>query len=336
MRKTIRFMSVAVFAALLALPVLAGMANGGEAGAPGAGDTLEFVSCFGPGGGHDTMLRHMEKAIRTGNILSNPIIYTYKPGGNMAVGMQYTKSQAGRGDILMAATNQLIGVPLQMDIGVKREELTDMAVWGAQYLVFWVLKEKAEKEGWKTLDDMLKSGKPVTFTSPGGGSFEEILPLYLETQIPNADFRSIAVDGDAEAMTQLLGGHLDCFINEFAGGGLEAYIASGDVIGLACAGSKRSVYGPEIPTLRELGYDFALDSFRGLMGPPNMSPEALAWWQDLLSKIKETDSFKEYMVLNGIEPNFMIGKELTEYFDNYKKSLITAFTLADIEMVPNP
>ncbi len=336
MKNSIRSFRAVLCTVLLAMPVFA--VTAGEQGKPavGPGDSLEFVSCFGPGGGHDTLLRNMEKAIRTDNIIPNPIIFNYKPGGNQAVGIQYTKSQSGRSDLLMATTNQLIGVPLQMDIGVKREDLTDLAVWGTQYLVFWVMKDRAEKEGWKDLNDMVKSGKPITFTSSGGGSFEEILVLYLESQLPDADLRSIAVDGDAEGMTQLLGGHIDCFVNEFSGGGMEAYYASGDIVGLASAGSARSVYGPEIPTLRELGYDFSLDSFRGVMGPPNMSAEALAWWQDVLGKIKDTESFKEYMVVSGIEPNFMVGDELHQYFDKYKKDLITAFELAGIEMVPNP
>lgn len=335
MKRILQITCVAVFAALLAIPGFAGEAKPGKPPA-GPGDTLEFVSCFGPGGGHDNLLRHMEKSIRAAGIVPNPIIFTYKPGGNMAVGMQYTKTQSGRSDILMAATNQLIGVPLQMDIGVKREDLTDLAVWGTQYLFFWVMKSRAEKEGWKTLDDMLKSGKPITFTSPGGGSFEEILTLYLESQIPGADFRSIAVDGDAEAMTQLLGGHVDCFINEVAGGGLEGYYATGDVVALACAGSARSIYAPNVPTLRESGYNFSLDSFRGVMGPPNMSKEAIAWWENVLGKIKDTDVFKEYMKVNGIEPNFMTGDTLHKYFDNYKQELIAAFKLANVEMVPNP
>jgi putative tricarboxylic transport membrane protein len=338
MKRIVRIALVVCLVLVLVVPVFAKGGGEGGAGKPAVGskDQLEFVSCFGPGGGHDLMLRNMEKAIRNNNIIQNPIVYTYKPGGNQAVGMQYTKTQGGRSDLIMATTNQLIGVPLQTDIGVKREDLTDLCIWGEQTHFLWVLKDSP----YKTFDDLVKagkSGKPVTFTISGGvGAFEGIYVEYLQSKIPGADFRTVAVDGDAEGMTQLLGHHVDVFVNELSGGGSEAYVASGDLIALVNCGPTRSVYQPNVPTLKELGYDFALTSFRGVMGPPNMSKEAIAYWGDLFGKIKDTSEFKEYIVQSGIEPNFLTGDALHKYFDDCKNDYITAFKIGGVEMVPNP
>jgi putative tricarboxylic transport membrane protein len=338
MKRFLRIALLVNFALLLGAPVFAkGDAEGGAGKAPvGPTDQLEFVSCFGPGGGHDLMLRNIEKAIRANNIIQNPIVYTYKPGGNQAVGMQYTKTQGGRPDIIMATTNQLIGVPLQADIGVKREDLTDLCIWGEQTLFFWVLKDSP----YKTFDDLVKtakSGKPITFTISGGvGAFEGIIVEYLQSQIPGADFRTVAVDGDAEGMTQLLGHHVDVFVNELSGGGSEGYVASGELIALMNSGPTRSTYQPNVPTLKELGYDFALTSFRGVMGPPNMSKEAIAYWDGLFGKVKDTREFKEYITQSGIEPNFLTGDALHKYFDDYKANLITAFKVGGVKMVANP
>ena len=328
MNKIVQIACLAFLVALLAIPAFA-------AGKPAVGprDTVEFVSCFGPGGGHDNMLRNMEKAIRTANIFPNPIQFTYKPGGAQAVGMQYAKGQAGRSDLIMSTTSQLVGIPLQMDIKVDRHDLTNLIIYGSTYHFFWVLKSTAEKEGWKTLDDMLKSNRPISFTTSGAGSNEEITTIYLRTQYPNAKFRSIPVDGDAEGVVQLLGGHVDCLINEAGGGGSESYIESGEMIPLACIGPRRSVYIPNAPTMRELGFDYAIESFRGVMGPPDMSSEAIAWWQDALRKIGDTPTFKEYMKLFGVEPVFVTGDEMKKYLDDFEKMQRAAYTLADIKIV---
>lgn len=334
MKKIAHITLLAALLVSLAVPALAA----GKGKPPvGPGDTIEFVSCFGPGGGHDVMLRTMEKAIRENSIFPNPIIFTYKPGGNQAVGMMHTRGQGGRSDLLMSTTNSLINMPLQMDVGVKYTDLTSLAVWGTQYHFFWVKKDKAEKEGWKTLEDLIKyseqPGKHVTFTTSGVGSLEELIVEHLKTAHPNADLRILAVDGDAEAVVQLLGDHVEVMINEPAGGGTENYAADGDIIALVTSGAERSTFFPEVPTLTELGYNYSSDGFRGIMGPPNMSPEAIAWWQDILTKISNTDTFKEYMKVNGIEPKFLIGDALDAYFLEYKDNMRGAFTLAGIKTI---
>jgi len=334
MKRIAQIMYMAVFALLLAIPAFAG---GGRdvtpAPPPGTGTALDFVACFNPGGGHDFLIRNMELAIRTNNLTPNSVNFLYRPGGNMAVGMTYTRNQRGRSDIIMAATNQLIAVPIQMDTGVRRQDLTDLAIFGDEFHFFWVM---ADSE-FMTFDDLLRANRPITFTSPGAGSFEEITIEFLQSQHPEADFRIVHTPGsDAESMTLLLGGHVDVFINELAGGGMENYLAAGYLRGLVNLGPRRSYWQPEIPTLMELGYDFALSGFRGVMGPPDMSPEAIAWWEDLFYRMFHTPQFQEYIRVQGLEPNLILTDRLTEWFDDYTRNLISIFRSIGIPLVANP
>ncbi|MDR1317604.1 MAG: tripartite tricarboxylate transporter substrate binding protein [Spirochaetales bacterium] len=338
MRQIIRMALVVSFVILLTVPVFATGAGEGLAGKPpaGPGDTIEFVCGYNPGGGSDIMLRSMEKAIRTHNIIPNPILYTYKPGATAGISLQFTKTQAGRSDLALAVVSSLILTPLQNDVGAKREDLTDLANFGVQYFFIWAHKETAEREGWKTINDVLKSNRPVTITNHGAGSVEEIIGLYIKSRAPNTDIRLVPVAGDPEGVTQLLGKHIDLFINELAGGGIESYIASGEIVPLGCTGPQRSVFVPDVPTFKELGHDFTIDSFRGVMGPPNMSKEALAWWQDIMKKINETDTWQEYLRANGIEPMFQIGSDFSKYLDGFKEGMVRLFKMSNIPMVPNP
>jgi tripartite-type tricarboxylate transporter receptor subunit TctC len=335
-KKIIRFVCMTACAVLLTVSVFAGGA--GESGRKTAvrpNDPLEFATGFGPGSGHDLMLRTMEKAIRNHNLIQNPIIYTYKPGANTSLGQQYTKSQSGRSDLIMATTSQIVIVPLQTDIGMTRKDLTNICLWGPHYQYLWVTKKKAEEEGWKTLNDMLTCGKPITFTNNGVGSSEELIVLALKGLIPGADFRPIAVNGgDGEAVTMLMGGHIDVFVNELSGGGLEGFRATGDVIPLAICGPKRSKYAPDVPTLMECGYDFAWDSFRGITAPPNISEDAINWWINLMSKIKDTPEFIAYMEANGVEPDFMVKDEMEQYIVEFEKRTIARFKNAGYKILP--
>jgi tripartite-type tricarboxylate transporter receptor subunit TctC len=171
---------VVSFVILLTVPVFATGAGEGSAGKPpvGPGDTIEFVCGYNPGGGSDIMLRSMEKAIRTHNLIPNPILYTYKPGATAGISLQFTKTQTGRSDLALAVVSSLILTPLQNDVGAKREDLTDLVNFGVQYFFIWAHKETAEQEGWKTINDVLKSNRPVTITNSGAGSADEIIGMY--------------------------------------------------------------------------------------------------------------------------------------------------------------
>ncbi|MCL2318628.1 MAG: tripartite tricarboxylate transporter substrate-binding protein, partial [Treponema sp.] len=288
------------------------------------------------GSGQENSSRQMEKAIRTNNIIPNPIQFTYKAGGNTGVALQWLKTQKGRSDLIMYASSQLIMTPLQMDVGAKREDLTDIAFFGESFQFLWVTKEKAAKEGWKTFADVVKSGKPVSFTMNGVGSPEDLTIQFLKKKIPGADFRAVPVSGDGEGMTQLLGGHVDIFINELAGGGTESYRVTGDIIALACTAGRRSIFAPAVPTLKEMGYDFSMTTWPVLMGPPGMSKEAIAFWQDVAKKIFDSKEHTEFQNLKGVEPVFKTGKEMADYLDNYKKEMIALFNIAGYKLVPNP
>ncbi|MGI6084875.1 MAG: tripartite tricarboxylate transporter substrate-binding protein [Acetivibrionales bacterium] len=298
-----------------------------KSNAPGPKDTIEFISCFGPGGGHDTMLRNMEAAMRANKLIENPITYTYKPGGNMAVGMTHTYQQAGRNDCIMSTTIQLVSTPLVVDLGgFGWRDLTPLCRWGTTSLFLFI---KGDNQ-YDTLDKLLNSGKPLSFTSPGVGSEEEIIAVMLEEN-SNAEISSVPFDGDGEAITAILGGHVDVYISEL--GGVEDYVESGELKVLACAGAERSKYAPDIPTLRELGFDYNNSGFRGVMGPPDMAPDAVEFYVDLFKKTFETKEFQEYLEINGVEPKFISDKEFRAFLEDLENVMKSAYEISGVEMI---
>jgi putative tricarboxylic transport membrane protein len=296
---------------------------------PKPSDTIEFVSCFGPGGGHDTMLRNMEAALRANKLMDNPIIYTYKPGGAMAVGMAYTYEKAGRIDTIMSTTSQLVKTPLQMDIGgFGWRDMTPICLWGKTVQFLFVRGDIKEQ----TMDELLNSGRPLSFYNSGAGTNEEYVALRLAEMVPHADIVSVPIDGDAEALTQLLGGHIDVMPSEL--GDAEEFLKTGELRALCTSSPERSVFLPDVPTLKELGYDIGCSSFRGVMGPPNMPQEAVAFYVDLFKEVSETKEFQQYMESNGVEPNYLTGNAMIEYLEEYEDMQIEAFKLAGLEILP--
>ncbi len=74
--------------------------------------------------------------------------------------------------------------------------------------------------------------------------------------------------GGADALVALIGGHVDAMIEA----GWGAMAESGKVRLLAVALNERLKRWPQVPTLKELGYDIAIQSEVGLAGPKGMPP----------------------------------------------------------------
>ena len=111
-----------------------------------------------------------------------------------------------------------------------------------------------------------------------------------------------------------MGGHIDAGVmnpNE-----IVAQIEAKKATNLAVAGRKRMTDAPDVPTFAEKGYEFYWEQMRGVVGPANMAPEAVAWWQDALRKVTTNKKWQEtYIKRNLLTPTAWTGEEANKYLD---------------------
>ena len=59
------------------------------------------------------------------------------------------------------------------------------------------------------------------------------------------------------------------------------------------------------------------EQMRGVVGPANMPPEAVTWWQDTLKKVVATDKWqKDYIKRNLLTPTDWTGEQALKYLDS--------------------
>jgi tripartite-type tricarboxylate transporter receptor subunit TctC len=63
--------------------------------------------------------------------------------------------------------------------------------------------------------------------------------------------------------------------------------------------------GSNVPTWRELGLDVTVTHWRGVFGPPGMSPQAVRYWDDYFSKLVKTDAWKAALARIGQEDAYL-------------------------------
>jgi tripartite-type tricarboxylate transporter receptor subunit TctC len=130
------------------------------------------------------------------------------------------------------------------------------------------------KSAVKTLKDFVahgkQSAKPLAYSSSGLGSSGH---LVAEVFAQQAGIRidHVPYKGGSQGLTDLIGGHID-----FASQTLPStasYMRGGALVPIAHSARERIPDFPDVPTLKELGYDVVSTTWYSLSGPPGLPDE---------------------------------------------------------------
>jgi tripartite-type tricarboxylate transporter receptor subunit TctC len=160
--------------------------------------------------------------------------------------------------------------------------------------------------------EWVKSKKgAATFASFGANSSSHLgFELFLHRL--GLQMVHVPYKGNAPAMTDLLGGHVDAMFADH----VDESLKSDKLRILAIAGSKRSPEVPDVPTLQELGMkDFTSRSFYGVMMRSGTPQPIIDKWNVAISAALKKPDVQAKLRQQGIDP---IGSTPAEYVDYLK------------------
>ncbi len=184
---------------------------------------------------------------------------------------------------------------------------------------------------WKTLGEFLDYAKKnpgkVTYSTAGTGSAQYLAMEYL-AQKENIKWTHIPYKGGIKAVTALLGGHVTACAQAVE---WKPYVESGQLRLLAVLGAERIPAFPEVKTLRELGYDYAVISGPGIAGPAGMDPKVADYIAKSFIKAAKDKEFLDLLDKLKMLSYFMDGKQFSEYVKSEipkKKKLVESLGLS--------
>jgi tripartite-type tricarboxylate transporter receptor subunit TctC len=154
--------------------------------------------------------------------------------------------------------------------------------------VIWV---KADSP-YKTLADLVEAAKKnpnkVSTATTGILSDDHLAILMLEEAAPGAIFRIVHLEGSAQQITQILGGHIEVAFDNV--GSIFKRVRSGEIRALAVLDTQRSRFLPEVPTTPELGYpNIISSSTRGIALPKGVPAPVAQRLEAVLKKAMESE-----------------------------------------------
>jgi putative tricarboxylic transport membrane protein len=277
--------------------------------------TVEVVVPYAPGGGTDNLMRMITGIMEENKWSPVPLNVANRAGGSGAVGFNYLINKKGDAHVIAGATPMIVSGKIEGRLpGNHRDAMTILMIVAIDELMLSVRNESP----FKTVDDFVKAAraKPGGLTIGGTATFsEDHIFTFLFEQAAKIKVKYVPFNSGGEVTAALMGGHIDAAAmnpNE-----VQAQVEAGKATNLAVAAKKRLADAPNVPTFAERGYEFYWEQMRGVVGPANMAPEAVKWWQDALKKVTETKKWQEtYIKRNLLTPTQWVGEDANKYLDS--------------------
>ncbi len=272
---------------------------------------VDMIVPASAGGGTDLNARTIAEVIKSDQLAKSSFQVINRPGGSGAVAFSYAATKAGDDHMLMPiAIGQIIS-SYALDWEVKGKDMTPIATVANDEFFLGALKGRF-KDANEAIE-AAKSGK-ITFGSSQKGNSDHLAYLLLNKHA-NTKFRYVQFGGSGEVMSALLGKHVDVGLfnpSEFVG-----QVRAGTVVPLASFSTERmpGELWKDVPTLAELGYpEVVAAETRVVLGPPKMDEAAVAYYENLLRRVTETDRWKtDYVERNNLSPMFLGAKETQDF-----------------------
>ena len=285
--------------------------------------SIELVACYAAGGGHDILLRTMQKVIVDEGLSNATFNVVNKDGGSGAIGMSYVNGHAGDPHYLMCTTSSFTTTPLKTKLGFTYEDFTPIALLGLDPSIIVVRSDS----GITNLDELLAT-PDVSLGGTGTGTVDHIITTKLNAA-KGVEINYIPYNGDGEQVTALLGGQVTSICCNY--NTVSEYIGTGDFTCIATFTPERLTANPDVPTAKEQGYDIEMSLYRGVCAPANISEAEKQFYIDLMTKVNDSEAWhNDYLEANGVEPNFLTGDDFKAYLDEMNEAFTKAMTEAGL------
>ncbi|MDQ3539165.1 MAG: tripartite tricarboxylate transporter substrate-binding protein [Chloroflexota bacterium] len=306
--------------------------------------TLQIMAPAAPGGGWDGTAREMQRVLSEEQIVSTDVEVFNVEGAGGTIGLsELVNEHAGDENMMMVMGLVMIGGIGLNASPVTLDAVTPIARLTAEYEVIVV----PANSPYQTLDDLIAAfqADPGAISWGGGsaGGTDHILVALL-AQAVGIDptlINYVPFSGGGEALASVLGGQTSAGVSGL--GEWSGQIESGELRALAISGRADESasgtpgaspaaspaptgIGSSIPTLQDQGVDLELANWRGIVAPPEISPEARACMVSTIETLVGSQAWIDTRNQFGWADFYLGGDEYTAYLQQEIETINTTLT----------
>ncbi len=276
---------------------------------------ITIINAFPPGGINEIVTRPLAASMEP--ILKQPVVVETKAGAAGQVGAQVAATAKPDGYTLLshntgisgyAEVDKLFGRPVK----TTRADFIPLARIVADPVLLLVNDQQPYKTV-KELVDAAKTKQDLVFSS-GGLYGATHLPLaYLEKATGPLKLRHLPTNGGGPAITAILGNNAQVTTQSVSA--TLSHIKAGKLRALASFGATRSKFLPDVPTLKELGYDVEYYLWVGIFAPKATPQPVVATLRAAIKQAANSEAFTAVLANAGQELAYLDGPDFQKFWD---------------------
>jgi putative tricarboxylic transport membrane protein len=283
---------------------------------------VEMIVGSGPGGGADVTGRLIQKLMqKLAPDVSMSVVN--KTGGGSALSYVYLNQHSGDGHYLALSLQPMITTPLMTAGQIAYTDLTPVAQLLNEYVGFAVRPDSPIRSGRDLVERLRKDPAALSIGLSTAIAGSNHLATVLALKAAGVDvkrLRVVVVAGAADAITGVMGGHMDVVASSAAG--MLPYLQAAKLRGIAVSGPRRLGDAfAQVPTWKEQGVDSVYANWRGVVGPKGLSAPQLAYWDGTFARLTQLPEWRDALTRLLQEPAYMNSRDTQRFLEREHNEL---------------
>ena len=293
---------------------------------------VEIIVPSGPGGGTDHTGRVVQQIMQQQKLVTVPVNVVNKTGGGGAIAVNYLNQFRGNAHYMHLASAVFLTAHIVGRTTTSYTDVTPLALLQSEYVVMAVKSDSPLKSASDVVARLRQDPGALSIsvgTSFGGANHSAIAAVARAGGIDPKKLKTVVFKASADAALAALGGHVD--IVSASASQVLTHVRSGQLrlIGVTAPSRLKGDLGT-VPTLKEQGINVEVNNFRMLLGPKDLAAPQVAYWDQVLARLVQTDEWKRDLERDVVEDTYMNSRDIRRYLDaEYAelKSLLTEMGL---------
>ena len=285
---------------------------------------VEIIVPTAAGSTMDLLARVIQNILQKDHLVDASMTVQAKPGAGGAVAWTYVSRKTGDGNYIAISGPTLLSNDFMHVGDLRYTDVTPIAQLFTEYEVFAVKADGTIKTGGDLVTALKAAVPPAVGVAPGigGSSHVALLKLAKATGIDAKHLTIVPFKGANELVNALLGGNIDVAIGTMSV--LAPFVTSAKLRAIALAAPKR-LEDAQIPTWTEQGFDVVEGNWRGIVGPKDMTPAQVAFWQDKLAAMVKDEVWRTTLQRNNWNADFADSVGSKRFLDQRYQELAATF-----------
>jgi tripartite-type tricarboxylate transporter receptor subunit TctC len=283
---------------------------------------VELVVPAGTGGGADQMARFIQQMVAKHQLMPQPIVVVNKAGNSGAEGLLDVKAAAGNPHKLIITLSNLFTTPLATGTPFIWSDITPVQMLALDQFVLWVNARSPIHSAQEALA-AIRQAPPGALKLGGTGSKQEdqLISVLLETAA-GSRITYVPLKGGGDVANTLAAGNVDFTVNNPIEA--EKLWREGKVRPLCVFDGSQLEYHDKVadntswndlPTCMSAGIPAQYLMMRGIFMAPGASPDQVAYYVQLLDKVRALPEWKAFMAQGAYKTTVMSGQPFVSWLE---------------------